>query len=117
MNPPSDPSTIPSEAKTGHQLTKKNKTTMLANSPYFRCRNRENYNKIGYLKNIPIYHIAKSLFRENHYPNQQKCRRVPLHLLEKVKQELDKLIKDRQIVRLEKCPDDVFISPVVITAK
>ena len=52
--------------------------------------------RLGRSKN----HIAKSLFRENHYPNQQKGRRVPLHLLEKVEQELDKLINDKQIVRL-----------------
>ena len=63
-------------------------------------------------------HIAKSVFRENHNPNQQKGRRVPLHLLEKVeKEELDKLLNDKQIIRLEKCPDDVYISPVVITVK
>ena len=62
-------------------------------------------------------HIAESLIRQNHNPNQQKGRRVPLHLLEKVKQELDKLINDKQIVRVEKCPDRVFISPVVITVK
>ena len=35
----------------------------------------------------------------------------------KVEQELDKLINDKQIVRLEKCPNDGFISPVVITVK
>ena len=69
--------------------------------------------RLGRSKN----HIAKSLFRENHNPNQQKGRRVPLHLLEKVEQELEKLIDDKQIARLEKCPDDVFITPVVITVK
>ena len=68
--------------------------------------------RLGRSKN----HIAKSLFRENHYPNQQKGRRVPLHLQEKVEQELDKLINDKQIVRLEKCPDDVFISLHLIDA-
>ena len=62
-------------------------------------------------------HIAKSIFKENHNPNQQKGKRVPLHLLEKVEQELDKLIESKQVVRLEKSPDDVFISPVVITVK
>ena len=62
-------------------------------------------------------HIAKSVFRENNNLNQQKGRRVPLHLLEKVKKELDKLINDKQIIRLEKCPDDVYNSPVVITVK
>ena len=50
-------------------------------------------------------------------PQSTKRRRVPLHLLEKVEKELDKLINDKQIIRLEKCPDDVYISPVVITVK
>ena len=31
--------------------------------------------------------------------------------------ELKKLIDDGQIIKLEKCPDDLFISPVVITVK
>ena len=31
--------------------------------------------------------------------------------------ELDKLIQDNQITKLEKCPDDLFVSPVVITVK
>ena len=40
-----------------------------------------------------------------------------MNLLEKVEQELDKLFNDKQIVQLEKCPDEVFISPDVITIK
>ena len=36
--------------------------------------------RIGKSKN----HIAKSILKQNHTPNQQKGRRVPLHLLEKV---------------------------------
>ena len=50
-------------------------------------------------------------------PTQHKGRRVPLHLVEKVEHELQKLIEDKQIIRLEKCPDDLLISPVVITVK
>ena len=69
--------------------------------------------RLGRSKN----YIAKSLFRENHNPNQQKEKRVPLHLLEKVEHELDKQINDKQIVRLEKWPDNAFISPVVIMVK
>ena len=37
--------------------------------------------------------------------------------MEKVEQKLDKLINDKQIERLEKCPNVVFISPVVITVQ
>ena len=59
----------------------------------------------------------KATFKENFTPTQHKCRRVPLHLLERVEQELEKLIEDKQITRLEKCSDEYFISPVVITVK
>ena len=59
-------------------------------------------------------HIAQSIFKGNYTPSQHKGRRVPLHLLEKVENEL---IDDGQIIKLEKCPDDLFISPVVITVK
>ena len=69
--------------------------------------------RLGKSKN----HVAKSIFKRNHHPIQQNGRRVPLHLLEKVEMELDKLIQDNQITKLEKCPDDLFVSPVVITVK
>ena len=69
--------------------------------------------RLGRSKN----HIAKSLFRQNYTPSQHKGRRVPLHLLDKVELELKKLIDDEQIIKLKKCPDDLFISPVVITVK
>ena len=44
-------------------------------------------------------------------PTQHKGRRVPLQLVENVEQELQKLINDNQIIRLEKCPDDFFDKP------
>ena len=61
--------------------------------------------------------MAKSLFEKYFTPTQYKGRRVPLHLLERVEQELEKLIQDKQITRLEKCSDEYFLSPVVITVK
>ena len=69
--------------------------------------------RLGRSKN----HIAKSTMKQEKTPTQHKGRRVPLHLVEKVENELQKLIEDKQIIRLEKCPDDLFISPVVITLK
>ena len=69
--------------------------------------------RLGRSKN----HMAKSTFKEKFTPTQHKGRRVPLHLLERVEQELEKLIDDKQIMRLEKCSDEYFISPVVITVK
>ena len=69
--------------------------------------------RLGRSKN----HIAQSIFKASCTPSQHKGRRIPLHLLEKVENELNKLIDDGQIIKLEKCPDDLFISPVVITVK
>ena len=69
--------------------------------------------RLGKSKN----YIAKPTMKENFRPVQQKGRRVPLHLLDKVEAELKKLIQDKQIIKLDKCSDEHFISPVVITVK
>ena len=69
--------------------------------------------RLGRSKN----HIAKSIFKSAYTPSQHKGRRIPLHLLEKVENELKKLTDDKQIIKLEKCSDELFISPVVITVK
>ena len=69
--------------------------------------------RLGRSKN----HTAKSTFKENFTPSQHKGRRVPLHLVERVEQELEKLVQDKQITTLEKCSDEYLINPVVITVK
>ena len=61
--------------------------------------------------------IAKPTLKENFKPVQQKGRRVPLHLLDKVEAELKKLIQDKQIIKLDRCSDEHFTSPVVVTVK
>ena len=53
---------------------------------------------------------------EKKTPRQHKGRRVTLHLVEKVESPLQKLIDDNQIIRREKCHDDLFLSPVVKAA-
>ena len=58
--------------------------------------------RLGRSKN----HIAKSILEKEKIPTQRMGGRVPLHLFEKVENELQKLIDDNQIIRLEKCPDD-----------
>ena len=69
--------------------------------------------RLGKSKN----HIAKSTFKQYFKPTQHKGRRVPIHLIDKVEKELRKLIEDKQIIKHEKCSDEYFISPVVITVK
>ena len=50
-------------------------------------------------------------------PIQQKGRRIPIHLQERVKIEMNKLIDQQHIIKLEKFSDKQFISPIVITVK
>ena len=52
--------------------------------------------RIGKSKN----HIAKSTFHNTFHPTQHKGRRVPLHLIDKVEKELNKLIEDKQISKI-----------------
>ena len=56
-------------------------------------------------------------FHEPLKPIQLKGRRVPLHLLDSIKTELNRLIDERHIKKLENCDEDRFISLIVITCK
>ena len=56
-------------------------------------------------------------FHEPLNPIQLKGRRVPLHLLDSVKTELNKLKDEGHIKKLENCYEDRFINPIVITCK
>ena len=70
--------------------------------------------RIGISKN----HVAKSDIKSNIYPTQHKGRRVPLHLTDKVDKELKHFLLDtKQIIKLDKPSDDIFISPIVNTVK
>ena len=48
---------------------------------------------------------------------QQKGRRIPIHIQEKVEQEIRSLIDQGHLTKLEKCSDQHFISPINITVK
>ena len=62
-------------------------------------------------------HVMRTQFKEKFVPVQQKGRRVPVHLKERVEKELNKLMDQKHIVKLDKCSDRQFISPIVITVK
>ena len=46
-----------------------------------------------------------------------KGRRIPIHLQERVETELNKLIDQKHIAKLEKWPENQFIIPIFITVK
>ena len=56
-------------------------------------------------------------FHEPLKPILLKGRRIPLHLLDSVKTELNKLKHEEHIKKLENCDEDCFISPIFFFVK
>ena len=69
--------------------------------------------RIGKSKN----HTVNSKFHKNYRVIHQKGRKVQIHLQPKVKIELEKLLNEGHIEKLNNCSDQFFISPIVITVK
>ena len=62
-------------------------------------------------------HMVHTQFLSEFKALQQRGRRIPIHIQEKVEHEIRSLIDQGHITRLEKCNDNQFISPIVITVK
>ena len=71
------------------------------------------FTRVGRAKN----HKDFSTFKSPIVPIQEKGRRVPVHIQDKVGQDIQKLIQEGHVVKLNKCTSEHFISPIVITAK
>ena len=69
--------------------------------------------RIGRSKN----HIVHTKFLNDFKALQQKGRKIPIHIQEKIEQEIKSLIDQGHIVKLDSCSDKQFISPIVITVK
>ena len=62
-------------------------------------------------------HVDNTNFKYPLCPIQEKGRRIPIHLQEKVQAELSKLLSEGHITKLDKCTSDCFFAPIVITVK
>ena len=71
------------------------------------------FHRIGKIKNYKV----QADFFETLTPIQQKGRRVPITLQDKVDQEISKLLQQVHIEKLEECSDKKLVSPIVITVK
>ena len=76
------------------------------NFPYLCVRIRKSKN-----------YVMRLQFSKDIVLIQQKGRCIPVHLRERVEKELNKLIDQKHIIKLDKCSDRQFISPIVITVK
>ena len=80
---------------------------------YFRKQFNNLFQGVGKIKN----HKVHAEFFETLTPIQQKGRRVPITLQDKVDKEISKLLQQGHIKKLEQCSDKYFVSPIVITVK
>ena len=67
--------------------------------------------RVGRIRNYKV----QAEFFKNLIPIQQKGRRVSKTLQEKVDKEIEKLLEQGHIQKLEECSDNFFVSPIVIT--
>ena len=80
---------------------------------YFSKQFENLFNRVGKIKNYRVH----ADFFETLTPIQQKGRRVPITLQDKVDKEIDKLLRQGHIEKLNECSDKYFDSPIVITVK
>ena len=57
--------------------------------------------RLGKSKN----HMMRTQFNQDFVPIQQKDRPIPVHLQERVERELNKLMDQKHIIKLDKCSD------------
>ena len=71
------------------------------------------FTRVGKIRNYKV----QAEFFKNLVPVQQKGRRVPVTLQEKVDKEIDKLLTQGHIEKLKECSELYYISPIVFTVK
>ena len=71
------------------------------------------FKRKGRVKNYEI----KTTMKDDANITQQKGRRIPIQLQNQVDEEINKLLKEEHIEKVDKIRDDVFIQPTVITVK
>ena len=71
------------------------------------------FKRKGRVKNYEI----KIKMKDDVRISQQKGRRIPIQLQNQVDDEIEKLLKEGHIEKVDKIQDDVFIQPTVITVK
>ena len=68
-------------------------------------------------KGRSIHHVANTTIKYPRCPIQEKERRTPIHVQEKVEKKIDKLLREGHIQRFDKCTSDCFIASIVVTVK
>ena len=113
------------QVKLGIQTTQKSAPSRKSRLDVLLCEQPEDRKKKFY-KQFPslfdrkgesINHVVNTKFKYPLCPIQEKGRRIPIHIQDKVQAELSKLLSEGHITKLDKCTSDCFIAPIVITVK
>ena len=113
------------QSKLGIQTTQKSAPTRRSRFDVLLCEQSEGWKNFLYMKFKDLFdrqgeaknHTVNTKFKYPLCPIQEKVRRIPIHIQDKVQAELDKLLAEGHIEKLDKCTSDCFIAPIVITIK
>ena len=80
---------------------------------FFASKYAHVFSRLGRSKNHKVYTNVKFSL----VPRQVKERKVPIHIQDRVANEIKQLVKQGHIETLDKCTTDFFVAPIVLTAK
>ena len=106
------------QQRSWHQKFKTRFNVLLCEQPEgwknkFYSKFRDLFDRQGCSRN----HVVSTKFKYPLCPLQEKGRRVPIHIQEKVHEETEKLLKEGHILRMDKCTSDCFLASIVVTVK
>ena len=82
-------------------------------SSFFAKKYAHVFSRLGRSKNHKVF----TNFKYPLVPRQVKGRKVPIHIQDRVANEIKQLVKQGHIEKLDKSTTDYFIAPIVLTAK
>ena len=82
-------------------------------SSFFTKKYAHLFSRLGRSKHHKVY----TNFKFPLVPRQIKGRKVPIHIQDRVANEIKLLVEQGHIEKLDKCTTDFFIAPIVLTAK
>ena len=68
-------------------------------------------------KGRSVHHVVNTTFKYPLCPIQENGRRIRIHVQGKVEEEIEKLLLEGHIQKLDRCTSDCVIAPIVITVK
>ena len=86
-------------------------------NPEFKKWVKDNYPQLCIRVGKSNNQLMRTQFKKELITVQQKGRRVPVHLQERVEKEFNKLMDQKHIIKLDKYSDRQFISSIVITVE